>query len=126
MFFFCQSFFVTFKTKLTFEFVNFKAVTTMLQLIKRDRNGENINAGMIKGINDSLIELGKDRSVQESSQNQNQTDDLGIYQTRFEDAFIGETDNFYTLESTAFLHSGKSVSEYMKKVSGEVLDKITN
>ncbi|CAL8109560.1 unnamed protein product [Orchesella dallaii] len=99
-----------------FEPLHGPAIATILQIINKDRNGEPINTGTIKGLVDSLVELGTDRNSQDIPQNQNRNDDLGIYQKRFEDPFIKETESFYSKESTEFLHSGKSVPEYLKKV----------
>lgn len=100
-----------------FEPLHAAAIATVLQLINRERSGSTINTGSIKGMTDSLVELGKDRNSQDFPQNQNHSDDLGIYQRRFEDPFINETENFYARESASFLQSGKTVSEYMKKVA---------
>ncbi|ODN04879.1 Cullin-1 [Orchesella cincta] len=105
-----------------FEPLHGPAIATVLQIINRDRLGEMVNTGAIKGLVDSLVELGTDRNAQDTPQNQNRNDDLGIYQRRFEDSFITETESFYSKESIEFLHSDKSVPEYLKKVDLRLLE----
>lgn len=81
-----------------------------------ERNGTMINTASIKGMTDSLVELGTDRNGFTPGQNQNRSDNLGIYQLRLEDPFIAETESFYAKESSLFLQEGKPISDYMKKV----------
>lgn len=91
-------------------------MATILKLINMERNGTMISTTSIKGMTESLVELGTDRNGFAPGQNQNRSDNLGIYQLRLEDPFIAETESFYARESSLFLQEGKPISDYMKKV----------
>jgi cullin 1 len=75
--------------------------------VERQRNGEDIDQGLVKKVVDSFVSLGLDESdINKAS--------LDIYKEHFEIPFLEATEKYYKLESEAFL-AENSVSDYLKK-----------
>jgi len=85
-----------------------RLTAALLALIKKERNGEQINTHLVKVCVQGYVDLGinKDK-IREKT--------LDIYKTNFEEDFINDTELYYTTESTHFIDTNP-VSEYMKKV----------
>lgn len=83
-----------------------KIMSTVLKLIKNQRNGEIINQDLIKKFVDSIVLLVSDTEYSETA--------LELYQHRFEKPLLEETRSFYEAESKRFL-ADYSVAEYMDK-----------
>jgi cullin 3 len=81
-----------------------RLLTTLLDSIKRERNGEVINRKLLKNVTQMLVDLGTP-SVSKRS----------VYEEEFEKHFLETSAQFYKLESQNFI-STNSASEYMKKV----------
>lgn len=79
------------------------------ELITRDRDGEQINQGIVTGIVQSYVKLG--------SINKNKP--LEIYKEDFETPFLSNTREYYSRESTAFIASC-GVSAYLKKAETRI------
>ena len=80
----------------------------ILRFISRQRNGEEIDLGLVKKAVDSFVSLGLD----EDDVNKVHFD---VYRTHFEIPFLGATENYYKFKSRAFLARGR-ISDYLKKV----------
>ena len=91
-----------------FKKLNDRLTVGVLELIEKERNGEQIDVGLVKTIIGSYVSLGltKDKP--------NETT-LAIYKNHFEDKFLQETEIFYTQESSQYIILN-TVADYMKKV----------
>lgn len=80
----------------------------LLAQIEKDRNGEQVNSSLLKGVIEGFVQLGltKDRPKETT---------LTVYKEHFETAFIERTEIYYTQESSAFIEAN-SIADYMKKV----------
>ncbi|KAF8523202.1 Cullin [Gautieria morchelliformis] len=86
---------------------NSKLAGAILKLIERQRNGENIDQGLVKKVVDSFVSLGLDEADSNKAS-------LEVYREHLEGPFIIATERYYKQESDAFL-AENSVSEYLKK-----------
>ncbi len=84
-----------------------RLVQALLKQIEKQRNGEVIEASLVKKVVDSLVSLGLDET---DTNRQN----LDVYRHEFEKPFIEATEVYYTAESDAFV-SQNTATDYMKK-----------
>jgi len=84
-----------------------KLAGAILRLIERQRNGQEIDQGLVKRFVDSFVSLGLDED------NINIVN-LDVYKNHFEIPFLGATEKYYKLKSETFL-AENSVSDYLKK-----------
>ncbi|KAJ1591174.1 hypothetical protein NDA11_006788 [Ustilago hordei] len=84
-----------------------RLVQALLKQIEKQRNGEVIEASLVKKVVDSLVSLGLDET---DTNRQN----LDVYRQEFEKPFIEATEVYYTAESDAFV-SQNTATDYMKK-----------
>jgi len=80
----------------------------MLRLIEHQRNGQEIDQGLVKKVIDSLVPLGLD----EDDINRVHLD---VYNNHFKIPFLEATEKYYKLKSEAFL-AENSISGYLRKV----------
>eukprot|EP00124_Ichthyophonus_hoferi_P003659 Ihof_evm1s332 gene=Ihof_evmTU1s332 len=90
---------------LVFQPLQVNLTSAMLDLIKRERNGETINGSLLRGTVDCLVHLG----CAEAS------DKLSIYKESFEVDFLTATEQYYKQEGAHFV-AANPVTEYLKKV----------
>jgi len=91
-----------------------RLVEGILQLVNKERNGEQVDKTLLSSMVNSYIRLG----VIEDSP-------VHFYKTEFQDPFIQRTKEFYMKESDAFL-AQNSVSEYMKRSELRITQEQTN
>ncbi|SPO22606.1 probable SCF complex member Cullin 1 [Ustilago trichophora] len=84
-----------------------RLVQALLKQIEKQRNGEVIEASLVKKVVDSLVSLGLD-------ENDTNRQNLDVYRQEFEKPFIEATEVYYTAESDAFV-SQNTATDYMKK-----------
>ncbi|TKY85055.1 hypothetical protein EX895_006135 [Sporisorium graminicola] len=84
-----------------------RLVQALLKQIEKQRNGEVIEASLVKKVVDSLVSLGLDEA---DTNRQN----LDVYRQEFEKPFIEATEVYYIAESDAFV-SQNTATDYMKK-----------
>jgi cullin 1 len=91
-----------------------KLAGAILRLVERQRNGQDIDQGLVKKVVDSFVSLGLDESdINKAS--------LDVYREHFEIPFLEATEKYYKLESDAFL-AENSVSDYLKKAEERLRD----
>jgi len=84
-----------------------KLAGAILRLIERQRNGEQIDQGLVKKVVDSFVSLGLDESdIMKVSHE--------VYREHFEQPFLEGTEKYYRQESETFL-AENSVPDYLKK-----------
>ena len=86
---------------------NSKLAGAILRLIERQRNGQEIDQGLVKKVVDSFVSLGLDEADINKAH-------LDVYKEHFEIPFLEATEKYYKLESEAFL-AENSISDYLKK-----------
>lgn len=84
-----------------------RLVHALLKQIEKQRNGEVIEASLVKKVVDSLVSLGLDET---DTNRQN----LDVYRQEFEKPFLEATEAYYTAESDAFV-AQNTATDYMKK-----------
>ena len=87
---------------------NSKLTGAILRLIERQRNGQEIDQGLVKKVVDSFVSLGLD----EDDINRVHLD---VYRNHFEIPFLRATEKYYKLKSVTFL-AENSISGYLKKI----------
>lgn len=87
-----------------------KMINAIIQLIRRERNGETINSSHINTVLDSYIEMGINCTDPYSDKA-----DLYLYQKYFENAFLSDTEIFYVTESSNIVRKNP-IPEFMKKI----------
>eukprot|EP01101_Sappina_pedata_P002151 TRINITY_DN12410_c0_g1_i1.p1 TRINITY_DN12410_c0_g1~~TRINITY_DN12410_c0_g1_i1.p1 ORF type:complete len:768 (+),score=286.72 TRINITY_DN12410_c0_g1_i1:26-2305(+) len=90
-----------------------RLLDALLSEITRDRDGEQINAGLLSSITKSLVSLGL--NVNEKGIEQQ----LEIYQAYFEGEFVSATQRYYASESSKFI-SLNNISDYLKKAESRL------
>ncbi|CAI5444276.1 unnamed protein product [Caenorhabditis angaria] len=107
-----------------------KVIDAVLELIKKERNGDIIRTAYISGVVECLVELGIDEydaaesagataaSAAQNGAPRRNADraKLSVYKTEFEKRFLEATHDFYKLESANFLQEEGNITEYMLKV----------
>lgn len=84
----------------------------VLNLVRKQRNGETIEQSQIKSVVDSFVSLGLD-------ENDSTKSTLEVYRYYFERPFIQDTREYYERESRQFV-AENSVVEYMKKAEARL------
>ena len=87
---------------------NFKLTCAILQLIDHQRNGEEIDQGLVKKVVDSFVSLGLNEDGISKVR-------LDVYKDHFEIPFLGATERYYKFKSMTFLARGR-IPDYLKKV----------
>jgi len=85
-----------------------RITSAVLALIEKERNGEQIDTSLMKGIIESYVSLGLTKE-----------ESMDVYKQDFEVNFLKDTETFFTIESTDFI-SKNSISDYMKKVETRI------
>ncbi|CAE6458207.1 unnamed protein product [Rhizoctonia solani] len=86
-----------------------RLVIALLEMIEKERDGENIDAGLVKKVIDSFVTLGLNVKDQNKAQ-------LDVYQREFQTPFIEATEKYYARESAIFFQRHtSSIPEYLKK-----------
>ncbi|TPX31644.1 hypothetical protein SmJEL517_g05059 [Synchytrium microbalum] len=86
----------------------------VLGLIEKQRNGEQIDNGLIKSVADSFVSLGLDESDSSKST-------LEVYKQYFETPFVDATEIYYKAESEKFI-TDNTITDYMKKAESRLLE----
>ena len=91
-----------------FKTVKDRLTTALLELIERERDGEQIDISLVKSVVDCYVSLGL------TKENPSETS-LLIYKNGFEEELLHQTENYYAKESSQFIIIN-SVVDYTKKV----------
>jgi len=83
-----------------------RLLSMLLDLIKRERNGEMIERSLLKTVTSMLVELGRD-----------------VYARDFEANFLNDSSRFYQAESQEYI-SQNSASDYMKKAEQRLAEEV--
>lgn len=86
----------------------------VLQQIENQRNGEDIDTGLIKKVVDSMAALGSEDVDPTSTTATSARLNLDVYRSTFQDDFLRSTESYYRTETEDFL-ANNSVSDYLKK-----------
>ena len=86
---------------------NSKLAGAILRLIERQRNGQEIDQGLVKKVVDSFVSLGLDEANIDKTH-------LGVYKEHLEVPLLEATEKYYKLESEAFL-AENSISDYLQR-----------
>ena len=84
-----------------------KLAGAILRLIERQRNGQEIDQGLVKKVIDSFVSLGLDEDDISAVH-------LGVYREHFEIPFLRATEKYYKLKSETFLPEN-GISNYLEK-----------
>ncbi|KAK0527203.1 ubiquitin ligase (cullin) of SCF [Tilletia horrida] len=91
---------------------DWRLTEAILKQIEKQRNGDAIDASLLKSVIESFVSLGIDQS--DNSNVPHGRPQLDLYRTDFEQRFIAATQAYYERESTAFV-AANTVVDYMKK-----------
>eukprot|EP00026_Physarum_polycephalum_P002622 Phypoly_transcript_02629.p1 GENE.Phypoly_transcript_02629~~Phypoly_transcript_02629.p1 ORF type:complete len:773 (+),score=104.10 Phypoly_transcript_02629:123-2441(+) len=91
-----------------FQALRTRLTSSLLALVEAERNGEQINTNLVKGVINGYVNLGLNKEKPKEAT-------LQVYKEFFEDEFLKATDVYYNAESTEFI-SLNSVADFMKKV----------
>lgn len=94
-----DSFFAPLKEKLT---------SSLLALVEKERNGEQIDTTLFSGVIQAYVSLGLNKERPKENT-------LDVYNSAFCTDFLNATETYYLAESTQFI-SMNTVADYMKKV----------
>ncbi|PRP75027.1 cullin C, partial [Planoprotostelium fungivorum] len=86
-----------------------RLLNLLLSLIEYERNGNQINRGLIKSITQMLVDLRAGSKT--------------VYEEDFERNFLDTSSNFFKKESQEFI-SSNSCSDYMKKVESRIKEEL--
>ena len=90
----------------------------VLALIEKDRDGEAINSGLVRGVVNCYVELGlnDDDTVNPAVGGAREAKGgrLFVYREYFEEKFLKDTEAYYLKESTAYIKD-YNITEYMNK-----------
>ncbi|TPX51845.1 hypothetical protein SeLEV6574_g00028 [Synchytrium endobioticum] len=89
-------------------------MNAVLKLIEKQRNGEQIDNGLVKSVADSFVSLGLDEADSSKST-------LEVYKQYFETPFVDATEVYYKAESEKFINDN-SITDYMKKAESRLLE----
>ncbi|KAJ3177051.1 Cullin-3, partial [Irineochytrium annulatum] len=84
-----------------------KAIETVLEQIKMDREGETVDRGTVKGIIEMMLQLEMNNPIKRCSST--------VYEMDFEPDFMRESEAFYTLEAAELLRTCDA-TEFLKRV----------
>ncbi|KJH41022.1 cullin family protein [Dictyocaulus viviparus] len=101
-----------------------RVTDAVLDLIRRERNGETVCRKLIRDVTDCYVELGIEEDEnpnQDRTAQPNPNAKLKVYMDHFEAKFLKETENYYANEAQAFLEHNP-LTEYMKKVERRLDD----
>ncbi|EAT40252.1 AAEL008008-PA [Aedes aegypti] len=93
-----------------FLWVNCVITSSVLELIEKARNGENVDMSLVSGVVSSCLELGQKIEGPNAEEHH-----LCLYRENFETPLLESTEAFYKQKSEEFLKTN-SVMEYMKFV----------
>lgn len=85
-----------------------RLTNSLLVLVESERNGEQINTALIRGVINGYVNLGLNKEKPKETT-------LQVYKEFFEEEFLAATEVYYTAESSQFI-AVNSVADYMKKV----------
>ena len=97
-----------------FKALDTKVTYSVLDLVKRERNGETINTSLISRVIDNYVHLGINEEELRTS-----GPTLSVYKTHFESLFLLDTEQYYSAESANFLECNP-VSEYLKRAEARL------
>ncbi|KAJ3359163.1 hypothetical protein GGF32_009611 [Allomyces javanicus] len=106
---------VTWKQRF-FDAISDSLIKSILDQIKLERDGEQIDRSMLKSVIDSLVALDMPNNEAAGA---NAAQPERVYRTVFENPFFSATSLYYKAESERFL-AENSVIEYMKKVEARL------
>lgn len=104
-----------------------RLIQALLKQIENDRNGEQVDGGMIKSIIDSLVALGledessygsaaatgtSNNASTSTAKSPSSTASSPVYRDHFQKPFLQATETYYRAESEAFL-ADNSISDYL-------------
>ncbi|KAJ1361358.1 hypothetical protein KIN20_020581 [Parelaphostrongylus tenuis] len=104
-----------------------RVTDAVLELIRRERNGETVCRKLIRDVTDCYVELGIEEDENPNQERSSQpipSAKLKVYMDHFEAKFLRETENYYANEAQVFLESNP-LTEYMKKVERRLEDERT-
>jgi cullin 1 len=93
-----------------------RLTNSLLALIEAERNGEQINTALVRGVINGYVNLGLNKEKPKETT-------LQVYKEFFEDEFLAATEVYYTAESTQFI-AVNSVADYMKKVETRLAEEV--
>lgn len=85
-----------------------RLTNSLLALVEAERNGEQINTALVRGVINGYVNLGLNKEKPKETT-------LQVYKENFEDEFLAATEGYYNSESSQFI-AVNSVADYMKKV----------
>merc|ERR1712137_692841 len=97
-----------------FKHIKERLTSGLLELIEKERNGEQIDTSLVKSVVNCYVSLGLTKEKpQETS--------LVIYKNGFEEELLHQTEVYYTKESSQFIITN-TVVDYTKKVEARIAE----